>query len=226
MFPKGTTMRAGPGAGVRGTPSPHNHLEVVLRFRPDFAVLVVACELPALAAEVVVAQRNHDLVSNGVIARGTTIVAEVINVEYAVERKLERVVQQFLGNAEGHFGGILFGGQVMRIVGDILMQILHHERPVVAGVPVDSSEGIECVLAGVIEITCVTERFTEVFCDFGTEYEFADRHREVATKHGHRFVNAMDDNGILDGVVACDRNGRLVMRMECRNGEIQIREEE
>ena len=86
----------------------------------------------------------------------------------------------------------------MRIVGDVLVQILHHESPVVAGVPVDSTEGIEGVLASVIEVACVTERFTEVFCDFCSQHEFADRHREVATDHRHGLMNAVDDDGTIN----------------------------
>lgn len=181
------------------------HLEAVFQFQPDFGIFAVDGELAAIGMEKVVAEGGMQLVVKSIV--GTEAIEDTTIGDVDVGEGLEGkgVVKQVLRGTEGGKTCV-----AMLTLCDVFMGILSRERPIVAGIPVETDEGIGgCSASNAL-------RLVEIFSELAPDDELACRDGAIGAQHRHA--------AILADAIAED--GHLVPSMEGRQREVDAAKEE
>ena len=156
--------------------------------------------------KIVIAEDGVHLVVEGVVGTQAIEHTAIGHVDIGEGLQRQRVVQQVLRDAEGREACISVLAQRY-----VLMRILRRERPVVAGIPVETYKGIRRCR------TCSpTLQLVQILSHLTSHHALTHRHRHVAAQHRHATI--------LAPTVADD--GLLVPRMQGRQREVDAAEEE
>ena len=111
--------------------------KTVFQFKENLRVIVIDRERAAIGMEIVVAQGCVELVIQGIVGTEAVINAAVGDVDIGKTLQSKGVAKQVLGDTEGGKAGI----SVLATC-HVFMGVLSRERPVIAGIPVNTQQGI------------------------------------------------------------------------------------